>query len=91
MAPKTTTHDFTGSVVLVTGGGSGIGAAITRAFLDAGATVAVTGRRRERLEQVLEGHPAERTAAMPPTSPTARRCATSWPGSWSGSGTSTSS
>lgn len=65
MAAKTTTHDFTGSVVLVTGGGSGIGAAITRAFLDAGATVAVTGRRRERLEQVLEGHPAERTAAMP--------------------------
>ncbi|MEJ5944107.1 SDR family NAD(P)-dependent oxidoreductase [Pseudokineococcus basanitobsidens] len=65
MAAKTTTHDFTGSVVLVTGGGSGIGAAITRAFLDAGATVAVTGRRREQLEQVLEGHPAERTAALP--------------------------
>ena len=57
--------DFTGSVVLVTGGGSGIGLAITRAFLDAGATVAVTGRRPDRLEQALEGHPAERTAALP--------------------------
>ncbi len=61
----TTTHDFTGSVVLVTGGGSGIGLAVVRAFLDAGATVAVTGRRRERLEQALAGQPAERTAALP--------------------------
>jgi meso-butanediol dehydrogenase/(S,S)-butanediol dehydrogenase/diacetyl reductase len=61
---RTATYDFTGTVVLVTGGGTGIGAAITRAFLAAGATVAVTGRRRERLEQALEGHPAERTAAL---------------------------
>ena len=61
----TATFDFTGSVVLVTGGGSGIGLAITRAFLDAGATVAVTGRRRERLEQALGGVPAERTLALP--------------------------
>jgi meso-butanediol dehydrogenase/(S,S)-butanediol dehydrogenase/diacetyl reductase len=57
--------DFTDAVVLVTGGGSGIGLAITRAFLDAGATVAVTGRRRERLEQALAGAPAERTTAIP--------------------------
>jgi len=59
------TFDFTGSVVLVTGGGSGIGLAITRAFLAAGATVAVTGRRPDRLEQALAGAPAERTAALP--------------------------
>lgn len=62
---KSTTHDFTDTVVLVTGGGGGIGAAITSAFLDAGATVAVAGRRRERLEQILAGHPEERTGAFP--------------------------
>ncbi|SDC58290.1 meso-butanediol dehydrogenase / (S,S)-butanediol dehydrogenase / diacetyl reductase [Geodermatophilus telluris] len=59
------TFDFTGSVVLVTGGGSGIGLAISRAFLDAGATVAVTGRRRDRLESALAGVPGERAAALP--------------------------
>jgi 3-oxoacyl-[acyl-carrier protein] reductase len=34
--------DFTGKVVLVTGGASGIGGATTRAFADAGANVAFT-------------------------------------------------
>ena len=61
----TASYDFTDSVVLVTGGGTGIGQAITHAFLDTGATVAITGRRRERLEQALAGYPAERTAALP--------------------------
>lgn len=65
MAEKTTTHDFTGSVVLVTGAGSGIGAATARAFCAAGATVVATGRHRETLEQAMEGCPAERTAVVP--------------------------
>lgn len=61
---RSLTYDFTGSVVLVTGGGTGIGRAITTAFLEAGAAVAVAGRRRERLEEALAGYPAERTAAL---------------------------
>ena len=59
------TVDPAGSVVLVTGGGSGIGLAITRAITDAGATVAVTGRRRDRPEQALASVPAERAAVLP--------------------------
>ena len=49
-------YDFEGKVVLVTGGGSGIGQAIARAFLDNGARVAVVGRRAEKLAETLSGH-----------------------------------
>jgi meso-butanediol dehydrogenase/(S,S)-butanediol dehydrogenase/diacetyl reductase len=72
----TASFDFTGSVVLVTGGGSGIGRAITRAFLDAGATVAVTGRRPDRLAEALEGYPRGRTAALPADVSDGRQVAT---------------
>jgi len=37
-------EDFTGQVVLVTGGGKGVGRGISQCFLEAGATVVVCGR-----------------------------------------------
>ena len=44
------TLDYTGYNVLVTGGSSGIGNAIARAFADAGASVTVTGTRATAAE-----------------------------------------
>ena len=41
-----------GKAVLVTGGGSGVGAAIARSFVDAGARVTVAGRRVEPLREI---------------------------------------
>lgn len=58
------TYDLAGKVVLVTGGGSGIGRAIARAFLDNGASVAVVGRRRDALDETLSGYDAERVLAL---------------------------
>jgi 3-oxoacyl-[acyl-carrier protein] reductase len=45
MAANGCTFDFTGASVLVTGGTSGIGYAISTAFADAGASVTITGTR----------------------------------------------
>lgn len=45
---------FDNQVVWITGGGSGIGRALALAFADEGAAVAVSGRRDDRLEQVVE-------------------------------------
>ncbi|WP_375481702.1 SDR family NAD(P)-dependent oxidoreductase [uncultured Jatrophihabitans sp.] len=57
-------YEFTDKVVLVTGGGSGIGRAIARAFLDNGALVAVVGRRVDPLEETLEGFDDDRVLAL---------------------------
>ncbi|ODP37368.1 SDR family oxidoreductase [Sphingomonas turrisvirgatae] len=43
------------NTILITGGGSGIGAALAQRFHDAGNTVIVAGRRREALEATIAG------------------------------------
>ena len=65
MATGTTMYDFTGSTVLVTGGGTGIGLAITEAFLAAGANVVITGRRKDKLDEALKHADPARAVAVP--------------------------
>ncbi|KAK9842236.1 hypothetical protein WJX81_001967 [Elliptochloris bilobata] len=59
-APDAHYKSLTGKRVLITGGSSGIGKALALAFSANGAIVAITGRRKERLEavcgQLKEGH-----------------------------------
>lgn len=44
-------------VAVITGGGTGIGAAISRRFIDEGARVCITGRRESLLREVAESLP----------------------------------
>ncbi len=49
--------DLTGKTALVTGGGTGVGAAIAAALADAGAATTICGRREAPLKEVAAAHP----------------------------------
>jgi meso-butanediol dehydrogenase/(S,S)-butanediol dehydrogenase/diacetyl reductase len=54
-----------GKVAIVTGGGTGIGAAITQRFIAEGAKVCITGRRKEKLEQEAAAFPQDSLITCP--------------------------
>ena len=49
--------DLKGKIAVITGGGTGIGAAITKRFVSCGAKVCIAGRRQEMLEGVAKSLP----------------------------------
>lgn len=51
---------FAGKVVIVTGAGSGIGAATARRFLEEGAALVLNGRRKNKLEETVRDFPDDR-------------------------------
>ena len=55
---------FAGHEVLVTGGSSGIGAAIARAFVAEGASVTITGIATREVEEATAGEPSLRGAVL---------------------------
>jgi len=53
--------DLSGQHALITGGGTGIGAAVASALVGAGANVTISGRRKETLTAVAARHPGVHT------------------------------
>src|SRR5690242_6536589 len=62
--PSTVSERLAGRTALVTGGGTGIGAAIARRLAEEGARVVLTGRRTEPLQSVAASLPEGRGAVV---------------------------
>ncbi|MGW5383762.1 SDR family NAD(P)-dependent oxidoreductase [Nocardia sp. NPDC003963] len=60
VSQRGTPGDLTGMTALVTGGGSGIGAAVAVELADHGMEVVITGRRRDALERAAAARPGIR-------------------------------
>jgi len=60
-----------GKSAVVTGGGSGVGAAIAEALAETGASVTITGRNRETLDAAASRHPRLSAAVCDVTDPDA--------------------
>ncbi len=60
-----------GQAVIVTGAGTGIGAATARLFVAAGAQVLIVGRTAERLAETADGRPGIKALAIDITEPDA--------------------
>ncbi|HEX7669681.1 MAG TPA: SDR family NAD(P)-dependent oxidoreductase [Polyangiaceae bacterium] len=69
---------LSGNSVLITGGATGIGYAMAKAFLDAGSVVIVCGRRVDRLEEVRRRHPAIHVHACDVAKPADRLALVEW-------------
>ena len=54
-----------GKIALITGGGTGIGTAIAKRFVDEGAKVCITGRRKEMLGKVAKSFPQGSVTTCP--------------------------
>lgn len=57
--------DLTGKTALITGASGGIGAAIAKTLHDQGATIAISGTRREKLEEVAGSLNSDRVHITP--------------------------
>jgi len=65
--------ELTGKVAVVTGGGTGLGEAAARALAEAGASVVLSGRRRENLEKVAADIQSNGGQALPVVADVSRR------------------
>jgi len=59
-----TMTDLSGRCVIITGGGTGIGAAIAGTLADAGCDVTIAGRRKEKLDEVIAASGSDRISAQ---------------------------